>query len=79
MRRAVAEVVEFVGVSVEIKELRAKVLVVDVLPSRRPDHEGPRLVRGQPEVQPRRTKGVVQFAEGSVTPGDGALSRTQQR
>ena len=49
VRRAVAQVVEFVGVSVEIKELGAKVLVVDVFPIRRPHHEGPRLVRGQPE------------------------------
>jgi len=46
VRRAVAEVVVFVRVSVEIKELGAKVLVVDVLPSRCPDHKGPRLGRG---------------------------------
>ena len=50
IRRAGAQVVEFVGVSVEVKELGAKVLVVNVLPSRRPDHEGPRLVWGQPRA-----------------------------
>jgi hypothetical protein len=79
MCQAIAQVVEFVRISVEIKELGAKVFIVDILPSCRPDHEGSRLVRDQPELQPRRPKGIVQFAEGGVTPGSGGLSRTHQR
>jgi hypothetical protein len=45
MRRAVAEVVEFVGISIKVKEVGTKVFIVDILPSCCPDHEGSRLVR----------------------------------
>ncbi len=78
MGRADAQVMQFVGIGVEIEQLGVKAFVVDVFPIGCAHHESTSVIGVEPQGKARWPERVVELAKRGITPGIGRIGAAQQ-